>query len=274
MDSSPLEERTPREKARSSLTPETDDDAVYATVTSLTAISRPQLARVSSSPREHRRHTGSAVSSAATAESMPRPTIATNPRRRRRLIPWHKRFRKALMRFLKSLWCCAPSGQASDSEERVRVRIRRDSRGRTVIKTRLIGQEGDEDEEEEEAVVEDDEIEWGLSSGTYGRRRGNGMAILDEPIGKEDDEIVKLKSEHENEELQEMDHVMRTFAKALQTLPAELSQRYLFRGLLGYGGNGFVGEAVDRRDGTPVSYNRYGHYENTPYGQLNLVASL
>ncbi|KAJ3036686.1 hypothetical protein HK097_003771, partial [Rhizophlyctis rosea] len=258
MDSSPLEERSPRQKARTSLTPETDDEAVYSTVTSFTAISKPQLARVSSSPREHRRNTGSVVSTAPTAESMPRPTSATIPRRRRRVIPWHKRFRKALVKFFKSLWCCAPSGQASDSEERVRVRIRRDSRGRTVIKTRLIGQEGDEEEEEEEAVVEDDEIEWGLSSGTYGRQRGNGVAMLDGPIGKDEEEIVKLKSQHENEELQEMDHVMRIFASALQTLPAELSQRYLFRGLLGYGGNGFVGEAVDRKDGTPVAVKFIG----------------
>ncbi|KAJ3245894.1 hypothetical protein HK104_007929, partial [Borealophlyctis nickersoniae] len=60
---------------------------------------------------------------------------------------------------------------------------------------------------------------------------------------------LRQKSEGDGEaeeDADEMDLVMRVFANELLTLPEELSKRYLFRGLLGYGGNGFVGEAVDR----------------------------
>ncbi|KAJ3045725.1 hypothetical protein HDV00_007851 [Rhizophlyctis rosea] len=240
------------DKGRESATPEVDDDAVYATITSFTAISRPEAARVTSSPREHRRTVSSLGNGTPPPESMSRPSSISNTRRARRVVPWYRRLRRAIGRILKGVCCCGAAG-AADSEERVRVRIRRDSRGRTVIKTRLIGMEGEEDDDEEEAIVEDDEIEWGLSSGPYERQRMNGGKVLNGPSGLgPDDDLVKVKDK-DAEELAEMDHVMIIFANALQMIPLELSQRYLFRGLLGYGGNGFVGEAVNRKDGTPVA---------------------
>jgi hypothetical protein len=43
----------------------------------------------------------------------------------------------------------------------------------------------------------------------------------------------------------EMDYIMKLFEESLERLPTEMQQRYQFVGLLGYGGNGFVADALD-----------------------------
>ncbi|KAI8827022.1 uncharacterized protein EV422DRAFT_22492 [Fimicolochytrium jonesii] len=48
----------------------------------------------------------------------------------------------------------------------------------------------------------------------------------------------------------EVDNVMQVFADTIQSLPKELNARYLFTELVGYGGNGFIAGALDRRDGS------------------------
>ncbi|KAI8592906.1 kinase-like domain-containing protein [Geranomyces variabilis] len=60
---------------------------------------------------------------------------------------------------------------------------------------------------------------------------------------------------------------MQVFAKVLETIPPELSAQYLFTGLLGYGGNGFIAGALDRQTGAAVAV-KFISKDRVPKGSL------
>jgi hypothetical protein len=121
------------------------------------------------------------------------------------------------------------------------VRIYRDGR-KTVVKSRLIGADG-----EDETVEWDEDVLY-AEPGTV-----NTLEVKKYESG--DNEGVASSRPHATDinQASEIEHVMSVFAEALRKLPDELSQAYVFTGLLGYGGNGFVGEAVSRADASKVA---------------------
>ncbi|KAI9091742.1 hypothetical protein DFS34DRAFT_634742 [Phlyctochytrium arcticum] len=161
---------------------------------------------------------------------------------RQRKIPLWQRFKRALTRCFPCVWIF----RRKSANEHVRVKIRRDSRGRTVIKTRLIGKSSfqafdDTDDEDGEDVWE----EW--------TDQLVGPTGMDKTAGRQDTAVAGGLAEAAENVYDEVDNVMQVFAKVLEKLPKDLSDRYLFTGLLGYGGNGFVAEALDRLDGKTVA---------------------
>ncbi|KAJ3212965.1 Protein kinase [Dinochytrium kinnereticum] len=51
----------------------------------------------------------------------------------------------------------------------------------------------------------------------------------------------------------EMETIMKSFTDALKGLPEPMTSRYRFKGLLGYGGNGFVADGVDAETGMELA---------------------
>ncbi|TPX43212.1 hypothetical protein SeMB42_g04036 [Synchytrium endobioticum] len=109
-------------------------------------------------------------------------------------------------------------------EERIRVRI--DRRGsRTVVRTRLLNSSG---HDEETAGWDED------------------LSLVDVKVSTP--QAMNQMSHMSSDE--ELNHVMTVFEKAIQNLPPGL-EKYVWIGILGWGGNGFVAEAL--REDKPVA---------------------
>ncbi|KAI8919240.1 hypothetical protein DFJ77DRAFT_453496 [Powellomyces hirtus] len=204
----------------------------------------------SSKPTRSRHASYSSAMSFPQRSDVPRVTdrrsTLSAPRRRRRRprkIPLWRRFRLLLIR----CWSFVCFARSNSSEEHVRVQIRRDHNGRTVVKTRVVNKntflafdddENGSDEEAQEEVWE----EWEPDVSLFGRKVPPATQAVAGGLANTAADV--------NEEV---DNVMHVLAKVLLNLPRELSAQYLFTGLLGYGGNGFVAAALDRRNGTPVA---------------------
>ncbi|KNC99182.1 CAMK/CAMKL protein kinase [Spizellomyces punctatus DAOM BR117] len=207
-------------------------------------------------------HSSSAPSPLRRSVSRPLPSRHVSehsalPRPRR--IPFWRRLRRIFFRCFSFVFFLRPSS----TTEHVRVKIRTDAKGRTVIKTRLIGRntfhpfddEDDEEEQHEEEEEEELQVERSIWQDWGDRQRPsltgqqeNGSSHL-----PADQTIAGGLADAADTVYDEVDNVMRVFAQTINTLPQELSNRYLFTGLLGYGGNGFVADALDRLDGKPVA---------------------
>ncbi|KAJ3019145.1 hypothetical protein HKX48_002336 [Thoreauomyces humboldtii] len=218
-------------------------------------------------------------------------------RKRRRAVkhPLWRRFKRMLARCW-SLVCCS---SGSHLDEHVRVKIRRDRDGRTVVRSRLVGREGflafqdddeydDEDDgENDEGYSQDEEVEWEEWAGPGMPDSGSTSSIFSQPSHPATTVPVLAMIVPEQPSFapdpplavaggladfapdlyDEVDNVMRVFARVLATIPQDLSARYLFVGLLGYGGNGFIAAALDRSDGTPVAV-KYIARDRVPVGSL------
>ncbi|KAI9206729.1 uncharacterized protein BJ171DRAFT_440235 [Polychytrium aggregatum] len=145
--------------------------------------------------------------------------------------PLSTSFWSSLKDSFRALVCC--SWCRPDDESEVHVRITRDSRGR--IQTKLIS---DDNQEYFQEYDSDDSDEHPYGS--------------DQPrTGPESLFMNVLK--HRKSQNSELNSVMAVLNKTIQELPPDFSELYLFVGLLGYGGNGFVAEATERANGSKVA---------------------
>ncbi|KAJ3174178.1 hypothetical protein HDU88_000146 [Geranomyces variabilis] len=279
-------------------TPPAGDDPCQATVTSVKAmLAAPQhaseptpLAALDGTARELPRSRHRSYSSAmGVARGNILPHLAEDPgvsppmrrrrRRRQRKMPLWRRFRSLLIR----CWSFVCFSRPNSADEHVRVRIRRDN-GRTMVKTKLVGEAGffafdDDDEEDEDQTEEEAWEEWephftdarSYTSGPQAHRWSTaspnaslgsfakGSLHRQAVAGGLADAAVELYNE--------VDNVMQVFAKVLETIPPELSAQYLFTGLLGYGGNGFIAGALDRQTGAAVAV-KFISKDRVPKGSL------
>ncbi|TPX66986.1 hypothetical protein SpCBS45565_g04097 [Spizellomyces sp. 'palustris'] len=236
------------------------DATLTTTTTTTSSPTRPNgLASFIVAPQAALVHSSSAPSPLRRSVSRPLPSRHASdhsalPRTRR--IPFWRRLRRIFFRCFSFVFFLRPS----TTTEHVRVKIRTDSKGRTVIKTRLIGRntfhpfddEDDEEEQHEEEEIEEERAIWQ----DWGDRQRPSLTEQQEngtsPLAV-DQTIAGGLADAADTVYDEVDNVMRVFAQTINTLPQELSNRYLFTGLLGYGGNGFVADALDRLDGKPVA---------------------
>ncbi|KAJ3160336.1 hypothetical protein HDU86_000670 [Geranomyces michiganensis] len=280
-------------------TPTASDDAhCQATVTSIRAmLAAPQhaseptpLAALNGTAREAPRSRHRSYSSAMGVPrgnipphldghlSTSTPPMRRRRRRRQRKVPLWRRFRSLLMR----CWSFVCFSRSNSADEHVRVRIRRDN-GRTVVKTKLVGEAGffafdDDDDEDDNETEEEAWEEWephisdaryisgppvhrwstaspNASLGSFAKSNAHPQAVA----GGLADCAAELYDE--------VDNVMHVFAKVLETIPVELSAQYLFTGLIGYGGNGFIAGALDRQTGAAVAV-KFISKDRVPKGSL------
>ncbi|KAJ3104026.1 hypothetical protein HDU97_009573 [Phlyctochytrium planicorne] len=172
--------------------------------------------------------------------------------------------------------------------ENVRVHIMRNDHGRTVVKTsvvlrpgtmgrRLFSQEDMDEYEYEDEVFDQADGRRGGGTGIV-NKRGVPPPLLLKTAGlkgkpsqqaflsNEESSASKLidtatadsisitsiaQSVDDFEE--EMDIIMKRFAEAVRGLPEPMPSRYQFKGLLGYGGNGFVADGIDNETGAEIA---------------------
>ena len=119
-----------------------------------------------------------------------------------------------------------------------------------TAKIKLIGNGPEDDEEYQEDF--DNNLDW--TNTGFSNHSPHFHSNLNT-----DTEIAQISSiddplqESDYAAMAELNNVMEVFAQSLKNLPERLNQLYLFIGLLGYGGNGFIGEAKNRMDGSLVA---------------------
>ncbi|KAI8846485.1 hypothetical protein BC829DRAFT_265162 [Chytridium lagenaria] len=166
--------------------------------------------------------------------------------------------------------------------ENVRVHIRRNDHGRTVVKTSLVMKPGTmgrrlfSQEDVDEYEYEDDVFDQNdgrRPMGSLGDKRGVPPPLLVDSssqspfLGSEEEPSTKIMDDKTNDSMSitsiarsvaddfeaEMETIMKMFAEALKGLPEPMLTRYQFKGLLGYGGNGFVADCVDNETGMEIA---------------------
>jgi hypothetical protein len=151
------------------------------------------------------------------------------------------RVRNGLLAFVAP--CTGSRGGMSSSDfnalpRGMRIRVRTDPSGRQLVSMDYSG-----DDEYSSAASVDDASVMSTESAVSSLLSVDSImsALKQRPV------VVRgHQSTVEDEFLDEMSLVLKRFQKALRRVPAPLAQRYQFSALLGWGGNGFVAEAIDR----------------------------